>query len=175
MQEYIKLLNKSMPEIGEIKLNFKNKAGINLTDDKAEKYRNRMLFCYEKKHESGNIIQDFIKNTNVSFVGIGTLTFYDDLIEIEAGIYQFADYEDDELKLCITDDNEVIGLESDNQYKITSSFDYFMKFVLLYHKVYINKVYRQRGISEKEKREIFDLVANGFSNDFTNCLLQQLV
>ena len=178
MNIYIEQLNESLPTVKEIQDNFKRKAGKELNDNQANAYRAGMVIVYEKEIEAKNEIEDLILNTNLPFISIGSLNFKSVFEEIKGDLVQFAEYNDDIIKLCLSYKNNKIYIlnEDFNETEIAfEDYDLFKEFLTIYQNLYIRKVFRGEKLNKKEKERLKLLINKGVSFKVVQDLIGEII
>ncbi len=177
VEKYIRQLNECLPTINEVQENFRKKAGKELNVEQAEAYRNGMLIQYEKESDCENPIEDLVLNTNIPFVGIGSINFKFEIEDVRDGLKQFAEYNDDLVKICFDNKGSIYVLDED-QDKIeilTDNYDVFFRFIVFYQRAYTNKIFRGNSLLGLERDFAAKLTSEGFSKRVLDDLLQEII
>lgn len=176
VQELIKNINGTLPTLQEIQVKVRGRLNENISIVEAEKYRNSMIVKYKKVCEPENKIDDLILNTNISVIGVGSLNFTNSIEIIENCGNLFAGYNEYLIQIFYNKNLEIFLRDSDTlkMEMISVSPDLFFDFLVLYSKIFTDKIFRQLEISVTNIELLRSIIHKGLSKKFLLDLVEEL-
>jgi len=137
IKNFIEELNKNLPTVNQVIAKYKQfNQGFNVDNVNNNLAKNTLRY---NGGEFSMKVEDLIKNTNISSVGVGTLNFLSQLNHDDKGRGVFANY-NDYYNFAVQDDNAVVVFsdESDSVDVLSPTFEDFLIFLIEYSKGYGN-------------------------------------
>lgn len=165
--QFIDQFNSINPEYDHIKAKYGNQGDI--------LFPNGMWYPITLLHSNkvSNHIEDLLRNTNISTVGVGSITFWHEFKILSNKYLEFAQYNDSE-SVCLDSVGGCIYSyweEFDDFELLSPTIDLFLEFLLLYRWRDINIIFGER-LPDNFNSRVITLKKMGFSKQWLEEFLE---